>query len=124
MNQQRLNMIRVAAISWLMVLLTACEQNRYLLVIGNNTTAQINEIEITFSGQSFPTRDLKPGQQETAIFEHPPLSEVISVSWQTGGQPFSQTFQTFNHIPRSHHHGRVMIQINADQTASLIYQNQ
>ena len=106
----------------LMFGLTGCEQPRYLVVVENDTTETINNIRFSFSGQTFPVKTLEAGNQDTAIFEQPPLSEELSISWQAGGQQHQQSFQTFSHVPRAHHKGRVVIRINTGQSAQLLYQ--
>jgi hypothetical protein len=113
---------RLAMVMTLSLLLTACEETRYLLVIDNQSGAFISQVEVAFSGVSITTRDLQPGQHETAIFEHPRLGEQLQVQWQNQQGQHRVTFDTYQHIPNAHRRGKVMIQINPDQTAILYYQ--
>ena len=107
--------------SLLLLGLTACEQPRYLLVISNNTDATISNIRISFSGQTFPINLLGPAEQETAIFDQPPLGEQLTIQWQAFDVEQQQSFNTFNHIPRNHHPGKVVIRLLPGGQAKLEY---
>jgi len=106
----------------LMFGLTGCEQPRYLVVVKNDTTETINNIRFSFSGQTFPVKTLEAGNQDTAIFEQPPLGEQLSIQWQTTDGDQQQSFNTFTHIPRNHHRGKVVIHLLPGSQAELTYQ--
>ena len=108
-------------VSLLLLCLAGCEQPRYLLVISNNTTATINNIRLSFSGQNFPVTSLGAAEQETAIFDQPPLGEQLTIQWRTTDGEQQQSFNTFNHIPRNHHRGKVMIRLLPGGQAELDY---
>ncbi len=91
-------------------LLTACKEQRYLVVVFNNSEQNIEKVTLWLEDQSFEYGTIKTNSKETGIFEQHRLSPLIKITWNdSNNKEFEQEFATFDFIPKNYANGRVYL---------------
>ncbi len=130
MSQSRTNIsstVKAIRSAWFCVtilLLTSCKQERYLVVVINNTDQTIDNVTMWYDTMPFKYETIQSKTKETGIFEQHRLPEQLKLSWTDhNNDEFSQTFDTFEYIPKNYDNGRVYLKYQADNQFTITFDN-
>ncbi len=99
---------KLLALTWALLLLSACQHERYLIVVINEADQPIDDVTLWLGDLSFEYLRVPANSRETGIYQQHRLTDEIRITWlDHQGQDQQQRFDTFEFIPRNYDHGRV-----------------
>lgn len=105
-----------------LILLSACQPERYLIVVINEADQPIDAVTLWLGDQSFEYYRVDANSRETGIFQQHRLTPELKVTWlDHQEQPQQQILKVFEQVPDNYDHGRVHLTHGSDGRFTLSY---